>query len=133
MHERHDDGSAGERRQPPPQNGRFRIAVPVSAGRLAAHFGHCEVFALIDVDAGGAIASREDVAAPPHQPGLLPRWLAARGVDVILAGGMGSRARELFDESGVRVVVGVRQGEAAELVEEYLRGTLEAGANACDH
>ncbi len=134
MNEHHDDATTpNDGRRPAVSDAWTRIAIPLSAGALAQHFGHCESFALVDVDADGAIVSRQDTAAPEHQPGLLPRWLADRGADVILAGGMGSRARELFDACGVRVVVGVRRGRPDELVGEYLAGTLETGSNACDH
>jgi len=51
----------------------MRFAVPVTDGRLATHFGHCEHFAFIDVDeATKGILSKELVSSPGHQPGLLP-------------------------------------------------------------
>jgi predicted Fe-Mo cluster-binding NifX family protein len=28
----------------------MKIAIPLTAGRLSAHFGHCEQFALIEAD-----------------------------------------------------------------------------------
>jgi predicted Fe-Mo cluster-binding NifX family protein len=77
----------------------MKIAIPLANGRLAMHFGHCERFALVDVDAAQMkIISREDIEAPPHQPGLLPPWLAQRGATMIIAGGMGQRAQGLFAE-----------------------------------
>lgn len=73
----------------------MRFAIPLAEGKLAIHFGHCaEAFALIDVDpAGKTIMIREDVEAPPHQPGLLPPWLAERGVNRIIAGAWGNARR----------------------------------------
>ena len=79
------------------------------------------------------ILKREDVAAPPHQPGLLPPWLAARGANVIIAGGMGQRACELFAQAGIRVLVGAPTDTPEQLVSDYLSGTLQAGENRCDH
>jgi predicted Fe-Mo cluster-binding NifX family protein len=112
----------------------MRIAIPLTDGKLSSHFGHCERFALVDADAAARrILGREDVEAPPHQPGLLPPWLAQRGATVILAGGMGQRARDLFAEQGIQVVVGVPSEAPEELVARYLAGTLQAGENACDH
>ncbi|HRZ84144.1 MAG TPA: NifB/NifX family molybdenum-iron cluster-binding protein, partial [Candidatus Hydrogenedentes bacterium] len=82
----------------------MRIAIPLADGRLALHFGHCEQFALMDVDPEtGKILSRENVTPPPHEPGLLPRWLGEKKVNVILAGGMGQRALMLFDAQGIEV------------------------------
>lgn len=111
-----------------------RIAIPLSNGGLSMHFGHCETFALIDVDpAAKKILDRNDVDAPPHQPGLLPKWLAERGVNVVISGGMGRRARDLFEGQGVEVVVGASVDAPEKLVGDYLAGTLESGENICDH
>jgi Mrp family chromosome partitioning ATPase/NifU-like protein involved in Fe-S cluster formation/predicted Fe-Mo cluster-binding NifX family protein len=112
----------------------MRIAIPVAGGRLAMHFGHCEKFCLIDVDAGaGTILQKQELGAPDHQPGLLPRWLAERGAELIIAGGMGQRAQGLFAENGIRVVVGAPAEEPEALARSYLAGTLQAGENVCDH
>jgi predicted Fe-Mo cluster-binding NifX family protein len=98
------------------------------------HFGHCENFALIDVDASTRkILKREDIQAPPHQPGLLPPWLAERGTTFVIAGGMGQRAIELFRQQGIEVLVGAPALSPETLVEEYLNGRLTGGENVCDH
>ena len=112
----------------------MKIAIPLADGKLAMHFGHCERFALVDVDpAEKNILGREDIDAPPHQPGLLPPWLAERGVTVIIAGGMGQRALSLFTEHGIQVIVGAPSDTPERLVGDYLAGTLQAGENVCDH
>jgi ATP-binding protein involved in chromosome partitioning len=112
----------------------MKIAVPVSGGRVCMHFGHADEFALYDISRDGeGIAGRNMVTPPPHEPGLLPRWLHERGADVILAGGMGSRAQQLFKQVGVRVVPGVSSVDPDEAVVAYLSGILKTGANTCDH
>ncbi len=112
----------------------MRIAIPVAGGRLALHFGHCERFALIDADpAERRILGRQEVAPPPHAPGLLPRWLHEQGAEVVIAGGMGRRALDLFAQHGIEVILGARDGTPEELARAYLAGTLETGANVCDH
>jgi len=70
---------------------------------------------------------------PPHEPGLLPPWLGQRNVNVIIAGGMGQRALTLFAQNGIQVVTGATAGSPEELVMAYLNGTLQTGANVCDH
>jgi Mrp family chromosome partitioning ATPase/predicted Fe-Mo cluster-binding NifX family protein len=111
-----------------------RIAIPSAAGCLCAHFGHCEKFVLFDVDPEGKkILAREELTPPAHEPGVIPAWLHEQGADVIIAGGMGSRAQELFLDKGVQVVVGA-PGEAPEkVVQDYLAGSLKTGGNVCDH
>ena len=111
-----------------------RYAVPVSGGEVCPHFGHCEQFALIDVDPEAkSIIAQEMVAAPPHQPGLLPGWLAERGANRILAGGMGQRAVDLFKQANVQVIVGVRESDPEKAVLAHLNGVLDTDANICDH
>ncbi|MBN1440264.1 MAG: P-loop NTPase [Anaerolineales bacterium] len=112
----------------------MRIAIPLADGKLALHFGHCESFALIDADVEHKkILAREDVGAPPHEPGLLPSWLAERGAQVIIAGGMGSRAQNLFRQQGIRVVIGAPAGTAETVAQDFLNGSLQTGDNICDH
>jgi len=116
------------------ENNQMRIAIPLADGKLAMHFGHCECFALVDVDTTEKkILKREDIEAPPHEPGLLPRWLAERGATMIIAGGMGQRAQGLFAEQGIQVVLGAPADTPERLVGDYLAGTLQAGENVCDH
>ena len=112
----------------------MRIGIPVTGGRLSPHFGHCEQFALIDVDeAQNAISGKELLASPPHQPGMLPPWLAEQGVSLVIAGGMGSRAIDIFRQNGIEVVLGAQENDPEKVVLDYLQGSLVAGANVCDH
>ncbi|MGE4299563.1 MAG: iron-sulfur cluster carrier protein MrpORP [Desulfovibrionaceae bacterium] len=117
-----------------PANGERRIAVPVADGMLCQHFGHCQQFALIDVDPDRkAVTNTTMVTPPPHEPGVLPAWLKEQGAELILAGGMGSRAQSLFTDSGIRVVTGVPAAPPMDVVAAYLGGKLTTGANTCDH
>jgi ATP-binding protein involved in chromosome partitioning len=112
----------------------MRIAIPLAEGKLSAHFGHCQEFALLDVDEKtGKTTAQKTLPPPPHEPGVLPRWLHEQGADVIIAGGMGRRAQALFEASGIRVVVGAPAQSPEQLVADYAAGTLATGANLCDH
>jgi ATP-binding protein involved in chromosome partitioning len=118
----------------PSQDGHsMRIAVPVTGGIPSSHFGHCEQFVLFDVEADGmTIRDRQVLAPPPHEPGTFPKWLHEQGATVIIAGGMGSRAQSLFDENGIRVLVGTSSSDPERLIRDFLDGRLETGANTCD-
>jgi len=112
----------------------MKIAIPVADGKLCMHFGHCEQFALIDVDEKTkTVTGRQFLTPPPHEPGLLPKWLHELGANVIIAGGMGQRAQSLFAENGIKVVVGAPSVSSDKLVGAYLEGTLVSGTNVCDH
>lgn len=110
------------------------IAIPLVGRRLCAHFGHCERFALVDVDAAsGKVQGVTLLDAPPHQPGLLPQWLQQRGVTTVIAGGMGHRAQQFFAQYGIKVIVGAPEEEPEKLAADYLAGKLQTGENLCDH
>lgn len=112
----------------------MKYAIPVSDGKVSAHFGHCEQFALIDADEERKeILHREFVTSPGHQPGLLPEWLAAQGVSVVIASGMGSRAQSLFQQNRIEVVIGTMENDPEKAVLNYLSGQLATGDNICDH
>jgi predicted Fe-Mo cluster-binding NifX family protein len=110
------------------------IAIPTADGRLCPHFGHCRQFAFVEADPQTRqIGSVRYLDPPAHEPGVLPRWLSEQGADVVIAGGMGQRARGLLDAQGVQVVVGATATPPAEAARAYLDQTLEVGENACDH
>lgn len=110
-----------------------RIAIPVDDnGILDAHFGHCKFFSLIDID-GKNIIAEEKVVPPPHEPGVLPKWLADKGATDILAGGMGQKAIQLFNQYGVNAFVGAPRISDKELVNGFLNEELSFTANYCDH
>ena len=109
------------------------IAVPVdNNGNLDGHFGHCKFFALFQTN-GENISGEEMVTPPPHEPGVLPKWLAEKGVTDVLAGGMGNRAIQIFNQNKVNVFVGAPKMNAGELVNGFLDNTITFNANYCDH
>ncbi|MGF7138985.1 NifB/NifX family molybdenum-iron cluster-binding protein [Roseimarinus sediminis] len=109
-----------------------KIAIPVSNGVLDAHFGHCQHFMIFTTE-NKTIVETTMLDAPPHEPGLLPRWLSEKGVTDIIAGGMGNKAISLFQQNGVNVFVGAPQLEARRLVESFFNQTISFTANYCDH
>ena len=112
----------------------MKYAIPMSGGKVATHFGHCEQFALIDVDeARNVIVGKEIIPSPGHEPGLLPVWLAEEGVSVVIASGMGSRAQELFRQNRIEVIINVMEDDPEKVVLDYIRGALEVGNDICDH
>nr|WP_317325846.1 NifB/NifX family molybdenum-iron cluster-binding protein [uncultured Flavonifractor sp.] len=107
----------------------MKIAVSCNGTQIWAHFGHCENFMIYDAD-NGAITSEQSVPNPGHRPGFLPNFLADQGVNVIISGGMGGGAVDIFNERGVEVVLGA-QGDAKTAVEAYLRGELKSTGSIC--
>ena len=110
----------------------MKFAIPIAEGKLTAHFGHCKEFALVDVE-DNQITNQRTLQPPPHEPGVLPRWLHQLGANVIIAGGMGQRAISLFAENNIEVIVGAPVLAPEALVQGYLDKTLRTGGNVCDH
>lgn len=108
------------------------IAVPLENGILCSHFGHCQQFAIIETD-NNKVTSEIHVTPPPHEPGILPGWLAEKGVTDVIAGGMGQRAIGLFNQQKINVFVGAPLKKPEELANDLINNTLAAGANYCDH
>ena len=110
----------------------MKIAIPLAQGKLAMHFGHCKQFALLDIE-DGDITKKELLTPPPHEPGVLPKWLTELGANLIIAGGMGQKASNLFSQAGITVITGAPSLPPEDLAKQYLAGTLVTGANLCDH
>ena len=111
-----------------------RVAIPIEENRLSVHFGHSQRFALIDVDTESKqVLARQDVDAPEHQPGVFPRWLAANGARLVIAGAMGTNAQHLLAQAGIRVLTGAAAETPENLVEAYLEGKLRLEQKICDH
>jgi len=112
----------------------MRFAVPVANGKLTQHFGHSRRFALVDVDPEAkTIVGSTIVEAPDHQPGLLPPWLEERGVNVVISGGMGSRAKSLFEALSITVCTGAPEESPESLIVDFLNGRLVSREVTCHH
>lgn len=110
----------------------MKFAIPLAKGILTMHFGHAKEFVIIDVE-GNQIKNKKVLEPPPHAPGVLPKWLKELGVEIIIAGGMGESAAQLFDECGIEVITGAPTIEPEKLIRHYLDNTLLTTFNACDH
>lgn len=107
----------------------MKIAVASMGNVVAGHFGHCENFNIYEC-ADGRVTAEQSLPNPGHKPGFLPNYLGDMGVEVIIAGGMGSGAVEIFNERNIEVIVGA-QGDAKAAVESYLRGELKSTGTVC--
>jgi len=121
----------GKATEAPKKKG-LRIAVPVDSNMVSQHFGHAEKFLIADIE-NGEIKNTQMLTPPPHEPGVIPRWMKELNVDVIITGGMGRRALALFDEYRIKAVVGAPQIDPIEAIKEYVKGSLVTGENVCNH
>ncbi len=110
----------------------MKIALPVSNNLVSEHFGHCEKFYIADI-ADGKVISAQTLTPPPHEPGVIPKWLADNDVSVVITGGMGPRAIQLLESLGIKVIIGIRSDKPEDILKKFLDGNLESGENVCDH
>ncbi|MCD6176360.1 MAG: ATPase [Candidatus Cloacimonetes bacterium] len=109
-----------------------KIAIPTIGGILSAHFGHCDKFAIYEIK-DNKIINEKFVSPPPHEPGSHPAFLRELGCTAIIAGGMGTKAQQLFTQNNIEVIIGLRSENLKGLVETYISEGLKSGDNFCDH
>ncbi len=115
----------------------MRIALSTDDDRgldavLSYHFGRCPYYTFVDVE-GKEIKDVKSIPNPFYanhgQPGQVPSFINSQGAQVIIAGGMGSRAVSFFQQFGIEPVTGV-SGKVRDAVEAYVNGRL-GGAEPC--
>ena len=100
----------------------MKIAVTYESGVIFQHFGHTASFKLYDVEKG-EVVSAQVVDTQGHGHGALAGFLAAKGVDTLICGGIGGGAQAALKEAGITVYGGV-YGDADDAVQDFLNGTL---------
>ena len=100
---------------------------------MSMHFGRCPFFTLIDVEEG-KMTNAQVVANPAfenHVPGAVPKFIRDQNVNVMIAGGMGPKAVNMFNGFGLEVATGVG-GKIEKVLEAYLEGKVQ-GTVPCKH
>ena len=107
----------------------MKVAISTDNESVSAHFGRCPSFTIIDIE-DGKVIKQDAIENPGHQPGLIPKFLNEKGVQYIIAGGMGMRATGFFQEYGIETIVGV-EGKISEVIQQLQAGTLKGGESLC--
>ena len=108
----------------------MKIAVASENNLVSQHFGHCEGFEIYVVE-NNKIIDKKVIQNPGHKPGYLPNFLNKMGVNVIISGGMGNGAIEIFNEKNIEVITGA-EGNAEEAAKNYLSGELKSTESICN-
>lgn len=107
----------------------MKIAVASDGKQVTQHFGHCEGFWMFDSE-NQNITGKKFIPNPGHKPGFLPVFLHDNGAKVIISGGMGGGAVDIFNEKGVEVITGA-SGDAETAAKNYLKGALKSTGSVC--
>lgn len=93
---------------------------------LGAHFGHCDLYPVVEVT-DGQVQNVRILPNVPHQQGgcMAPvNHLAQNGVGVLIAGGMGMRPLMGFNQVGISVLYGGGAQTVGDAVDAFLKGNL---------
>lgn len=110
----------------------MKIAVTYDNGNIFQHFGHTEQFKIYETE-DNRIVSSEIVGTNGSGHGALAGFLAEKGVNVLICGGIGGGAQAALAEAGIKLYGGV-QGNADKATEALLSGNIAYDPNVkCDH
>jgi predicted Fe-Mo cluster-binding NifX family protein len=113
-----------------------RIAVPSVAeggldGQRSGHFGHCDVFTLVDVE-NGFISNVSTLPNQEHVQGgcMVPvNFLASHQVTALIVGGIGMRPLAGFRQAGIEVYYDAERPEIRPVVEDLIMDKLPQISN----
>ena len=106
-----------------------KVALALDENKTTSHFGHCDTFALYDIEQG-EIKACETVKNPAHKPGFLPKFLKELGVNTVITDRMGERALTLLACEDIKTLTGIK-GKDEDIIAEYLAGNLVSKGTAC--
>jgi len=108
-----------------------RIAIPSEGmggldGKRAGHFGHCDVFTLVDVE-NGEIKEVSILQNQEHVQGgcMVPvQLLASNNVQKLIVGGIGMRPLMGFNQVGIAVYYDGERHDIRPVIEDMIAGKL---------
>lgn len=109
----------------------MKIAVTYENGTVFQHFGRTESFKIYEIE-NNTVISSEVTGTEGHAHEALADFLKAKGVEVLICGGMGPGAQNALAQAGIEVFSGA-EGSCDEAVEKYLKGELTSTGVNCDH
>jgi predicted Fe-Mo cluster-binding NifX family protein len=108
----------------------MKIAIATDNGEVSQHFGRCPEFTIANIPDTQTV-KKKTVKNPGHKTGFLPKFFKEHGVEVVIAGGAGFRAQDLFDELGIRLITGA-SGKVDEVIQQFISGKLKPEENICE-
>ncbi len=109
----------------------MKYAVSAIANEVSQHFGRCTHFVIVDIE-DGVERGRETMMRPDIPHPEVPPLLAEKGVTCIVAGGMGIKAQNIFQQHGVGSILGAA-GDVEGVIEAIKAGEIETKASPCNH
>lgn len=122
-----------EQKKEAPMGESCTVCMPLEGGAFTSHFGHAEEMLFAEI-VDGKVTKKEVATPPPHEPGVIPNWVADKGATIMLAGGMGAKAQQILAERGVQVVTGITESAPDAVLQAFIKNTLTTSdKNLCGH
>ena len=109
----------------------MKLGIATENGKVSGHFGRCSLYTFVEIE-NNSVIKKEEKTPPEHQIGSFPNFLKENNADYVLAGGMGPKAIELFEQFSIKPILGV-SGTIDEIVDKFINGELVEGESSCDH
>ena len=110
--------------------GKNIVAVSVDNKDVSMHFGRCEKYCLYEIE-DKHIVKKTEIKNPGHQPFFLPKFLSEKKVNVLITGGIGPRAIELFKKLNIKIITNV-EGKIEKVISDYLSGKIKENVDPCE-
>jgi predicted Fe-Mo cluster-binding NifX family protein len=111
----------------------IKVAMPVENNLLSPHFGHAEKFLFFDIE-DGKILSTEITPTPEHMEGSFPEWIKSNNANVVIVSGIGPKAVEILEQSGITVITNVVPDKPRKIVEDFINNKLDTSyEDVCEH
>ena len=109
----------------------MRIAIPTEGSKIAEHFGRCSIYTIAEIE-GKNVISNIQLRSPQHAPGIIPKFLRDNNVDIVITGGVGNSAIQLFESYEIGVITGVT-GDIETIIKDFAMGVIKSGESLCNH
>jgi predicted Fe-Mo cluster-binding NifX family protein len=111
----------------------IKIALPVTFNnQIDNHFGHCDMYSVYTISDKNEILGIQTIHSEQGCgcKSNISQVLAAQGITLMLAGGIGTGAINVLNDHGIEVIRGCT-GNATEAVKLYLSGNLADSGESC--
>jgi predicted Fe-Mo cluster-binding NifX family protein len=108
----------------------MKIAIATDKGQVSEHFGRCPEFTIAEIKEGKLI-NKKIIKNPGHRTGFLPKYLKEKNVEIVITGGAGFRAKEFFEDFGIKLISGI-SGDIDKVINNFINKEIEDQDNICE-
>ncbi len=103
----------------------MKIAISTDSGKVSEHFGRCPEFTIVEIK-NNKVEDRKIIFNPGHITSFLPKFFKEKGVNCVIIGGAGLKAKKHFEQFGIKLIIGI-QGEVNDFIKGFIKGEIKQG------